>query len=101
MRSIDRKGRLKLSFRQELYFKIEGEMIDQQIRAKSQPQKGIRQTILEAYIRGGREEALKQLDIINKKFGKIVYTVGMMDNWIKESKFVVKSGGRSDDEDAR
>ena len=34
MRSIDRKGRLKLSFRQELYFKIEGEMIDQQIRAK-------------------------------------------------------------------
>ena len=41
------------------------------------------------------------LDIINKKFGKIVYTVGMMDNWIKESKFVVKSGGRSDDEDAR
>lgn len=85
---LDRNRKLSPSFRNMLYYDIQSGIIDRENRPKNKPQKGIRQTILEAYNRGGRKEALKELEAINKRLGKTVYTVEMMDSWIKQSKFL-------------
>ena len=87
-RNVDRHGKLRTSYLRREYSSIRGGSIDSEIRRKNyQPQKGIRQTVLEAYNRGGREEALKELEAINRRLGKTVYTVEMMDTWIKQAKF--------------
>lgn len=108
---INRYGKIRpLHIHKQYANRMNGE-IDRINRPKNPQQKGIRQSILEIYVKEGRAAAKAKIDLVNQNLGRIVYTEEMMDNWIEQTRPEVlekmklqKQGEiqeRDDDDDAR
>ena len=57
---------------------------DEKLKNPPKPQLGVRSIVIDAYKKGGKEAAYKAVEIANKRIGRNVYTIKIVDSWIEE-----------------
>ena len=98
-RDIDR-GQLTPRFKKKMCLEINMNkaIVDADRANRNNERKaGVRAIAMEAYMKGGKEAALKVIEEANKRIGQNAYTEKMLDSWISEE----LSKRNRDDDDAR